>query len=344
MSTLRGALVGFGSIAERGHVPAYASKASPLDIVAVAEPCAARYAAIRARLPEARIYPNFERLLAREALDFVDVCAPPSEHMKVSLAAFARGLHVLCERPLAMSLLEARRMVGAAIRAQSVLFPVHSYLHAPIIRAVRGLLSHDLIGPVRMVAIDTWRTDRARGRTPWHRDWRREPRYAGAGILAFEWLADYPSSVSAWTRSVRGDGVEGNATCTMVFPCGIARAHISRDAGIRRAIYALHGDRGSIRVEDDELEVVVRAADGGTRSWKSSLPSNRKDPAQGPWFEGVLRGFTRAVEQRDFVGKEATDAIMGIRVASAAVSSARRGGTPIVLPSNQDVWSRERCA
>jgi predicted dehydrogenase len=344
MSTLRGALVGFSTIAERGHVPAYASKASPLDIVAVAEPCGARYAAIRAELPEARIYPSFERLLAHEALDFVDVCTPPSEHMKVSLAAFARGLHVLCERPLAMSLLEARRMVSAATRAQSVLFPVHSYQHAPIIRAVRGLLSHDLIGPVRIVAIDTWETDRARGRALWQRDCRRGPRYAGAGILAFEWLGGYPSSVSAWTRSVRGDAVDGNATCTMVFPRGIARAHISRDAGIRRAIYALHGDRGSIRVEDDELEVVFRTADGGTCSWKSSLPSNRKDPGQGRWFEGVLRGFTRAVEQRDFVGKEAKDAIMGIRVASAAMSSARRGGAPIVLPSNQDMSSRERCA
>jgi predicted dehydrogenase len=344
MSMLRGALVGFGSIAERGHAPAYASKALPLHIVAVAEPCGARHAAIRARLPEARIYPDFERLLAREALDFVDVCTPPSGHMNIALAAFARGLHILCEKPLVMSLLEARRMISAAIRAQSVLFPVHSFLHAPIIRAVRGLLSHDLIGAVRTVAIDACWTDRARGRAPWHRDWRREPSHAGAGILAFEWLGSYPSSVSAWTRSVRGDAVEGDATCTMVFPRGVARAHISRNTDIRRTIYTLHGDRGSIRVEDDELEVVAVAADGGPHSWKSSLPSNRRDPGNASWFEGVLRGFTQAVERRDFVGKEANDAVMGIRVASAALSSARRGGAPIALPSAQDVTSRERCA
>jgi predicted dehydrogenase len=344
MTMLRGALVGFGSIAECRHAPVYASKALPLRIVAVAEPCGARHAAIRARLPEARTYPNFERLLAREALDFVDVCTPASEHMKVSLAAFARGLHVLCERPLAMNLLQARRMVSAATRAQSVLFPVHSYLHAPIIRAVRGLLSHDLIGPVRLVTIDTWRADRARGGAPWHRDRRREPSYAGAGILAFEWLGGYPSSVSAWTPSVRGDAVEGNAMCTMVFARGIARAHISRSNCMLRAMYFLHGDRGSIRVAGDELEVVAVSADGLVRSWKSSLPSNRRDPANASWFDGVLRGFTHAVERRDFVGREANDAFMGIRVASAALSSARRGGTPIVLPSAQDVSSRERCA
>ena len=46
MNTLKGALIGFGFIAERGHVPAYASKTSPLQIEAVAEPCEGRLAAI----------------------------------------------------------------------------------------------------------------------------------------------------------------------------------------------------------------------------------------------------------------------------------------------------------
>ncbi len=49
---LRGALVGFGFIAERGHAAAYASRTAPLHIVAVAE----RHAAIAAALPRARIY------------------------------------------------------------------------------------------------------------------------------------------------------------------------------------------------------------------------------------------------------------------------------------------------
>src|SRR5271165_6397323 len=150
MDTLRGALVGFGFIAERGHVPAYASGTSPLQIVAVAESCEARHAAIAAALPRARIYRDHGTMLARESLDFVDICTPPSTHMTIALAAFARGLHVLCEKPLAMTPLEAWRMADAATRAKRVLFPAHSYRHAPVIRAVRSLLSRDLIGPVRM--------------------------------------------------------------------------------------------------------------------------------------------------------------------------------------------------
>jgi predicted dehydrogenase len=354
MRTLKGALVGFGFIAERGHVPAYASKSAPLQIVAVAEPCGARHPAIRAALPEARIYADHQTLLAREALDFVDVCTPPSEHMNVSLAAFTRGLHVLCEKPLAMTPIEAQRMADGAMRAQRVLFPAHSYRHAPVIRTVRGLLSRDLIGTVHMATIDTFRTGHARGVPEWRPDWRRNPIYSGAGILmdhgphtsylAFEWLSGYPTSVSSWARSVQGDAVEDDATCTMVFPQGIARAHLSWNAGFRRVIYTLHGDRGAIRVEDDEVELVVRVPSGESRSEKSAQPSDWKDPGHGPWFEGVLHEFAQAIRRRDFVGREAQDAVTGIRVISAALSSAARGGTPVLLPSLENTTTLERCA
>src|ERR1700722_18492711 len=102
MSALRGAILGFGFIAERGHAPAYALRRSPLEIVAVAEPCVARHPAIRKALPEARIYRDHTKLLSRESLDFVDICTPPSQHLSMGLDGLACGLHVLCEKPLAM--------------------------------------------------------------------------------------------------------------------------------------------------------------------------------------------------------------------------------------------------
>jgi predicted dehydrogenase len=353
MNELRGAIVGFGFIAERGHAPAYASRTSPLRIVAVAEPCEERHAAIAAALPGARIHRELGALLERESLDFVDVCAPPSEHMRVALASFARGLHVLCEKPLAMTPLEAWRMTDAAAGAKRVLYPAHSYRHAPVIRAVRALLSRGLIGPVRMATIDTYRTGHARGVDEWYPDWRRDPRYSGSGILsdhgphtsylAFEWLAGHPTSVSAWTRSCRGDAVEDDATCTLVFPKGMVRAHLSWNAGFRRVIYTLHGDGGAIRVEDDEVELVVRGAAGQTRIEKSSQPSDWKDAGHGPWFQGVMRGFHHAIEHGDFVGREILDAVMGTHVISGALSSARRGGIAVSLPSPRGA-AMDQCA
>jgi predicted dehydrogenase len=341
MKTLHGALVGFGFIAERGHAPAYLSSNLALDIVAVVEPCAARHPAIGRSFPGARIYDTFEALLAHEALDFVDICAPPSEHARVACEALSRGLHVLCEKPLATSVEQAHQMADAARLAGRVLFPAHSYRHAPVIRAVRSVLSRDLIGPVHMVTMDTFRLGHARGVPEWHPDWRRDPRYSGGGILfdhgphttylAFEWFGAYPSAVSAWARSIAGDLVEDEVTLQLAFPRGIVRAQLSWNASLRRVLFTLHGERGAVRVEDDDVEVVLRARDGETRSERSRFPSNWKDAGHALWFEGVLREFAGAIEQRTFVSRETEDAVRTIEVISAALASAKTGGAPVEL-------------
>ena len=107
---LRGAVVGYGFISERGHVPAYALPGpTKFEIVAVADMCAARREKARVALPGARIYESHEHLLAAERgrIDFVDVTTPPCDHAPIARAALAQGLHVLCEKPLATSGAEA---------------------------------------------------------------------------------------------------------------------------------------------------------------------------------------------------------------------------------------------
>lgn len=343
MDRLAGAMIGFGFIAERGHVPAYASGAAPLQIVAVAEPCKARHDAIRRALPEARVYTSTIELLSRESLDFVDICAPPSEHLSIALDAFDRGLHVLCEKPLAMTPAQASAMAYRALRAERVLYPGHSYRHAPVVQAVRSLIERDVVGKVRLATIDTYRTGHARGVPEWYPDWRRDLRYSGGGILmdhgphtsylAFEWLGGHPSAVTAWTRSSRADGVEDDAMLAMAFPQGTVRAHLTWNAGFRRVIYTVHGDRGALRVEDDEVEIVTYSPGGGSKFERIERPSAWGDAGHGEWFEGVLRGFATAIETRDFVGSETRDALAGMRVVAAALSSARHDGAPVSLSS-----------
>src|SRR5712675_536332 len=101
---LRGALVGYGFIAEHGHAPEYQrlAAAGGAQIQAVADVTEARRTAARRAFPKARLYENYTDLLANEAhvLDFVDITAPPYAHAATAEAALAHGLHVLCEKPL----------------------------------------------------------------------------------------------------------------------------------------------------------------------------------------------------------------------------------------------------
>jgi predicted dehydrogenase len=356
---LRGAVVGYGFIAERGHVPAYVQRArtnGDFAIVAVADISQARREAARAALPsDTRIYSDYESMLAAEAkhLDFVDIAAPPYVHATIAHAALDRGLHVLCEKPIALSTESARSVLRHAVAAKRVFFPCHNYKHAPVIKAVRRVIQSGRIGKVRQVTLDTFRNTHAKGVNEWRRDWRREHVYAGGGIamdhgshsfyLAFEWLGSFPTAVTAKMTSLDGHDTEDNFTCTLTFPTGIATARLSWTSGVRKVIYTIHGERGAITVQDDDLEVaLMQSTDGpdvaqGAVKWaveKQSIESNWMDASHVTWFNSLLDQFAVAIEQGDYVGREALEAFACIQLIMTAYGSSRDGSRELMLPEH----------
>src|SRR5258708_2039903 len=142
---LRGGLIGYGFIMERGHAAGYRARAfgpNDVDIVAIADVSEERRALARRDFPQARIYADHEALFAGEkgTLDFCDIAVPPRDHAVVTHAALDAGLHVLCEKPLATSVDEARAMLSHAEGARRVLYPGHNYKHAPVVKSVRATL------------------------------------------------------------------------------------------------------------------------------------------------------------------------------------------------------------
>src|SRR5438552_12819178 len=68
-------------------------------------------------------YRSFPAMLADPAVHLVDICSPTHTHRELALAALAAGKHVLCEKPLARTTREARDIVEAAARAETLLMP-----------------------------------------------------------------------------------------------------------------------------------------------------------------------------------------------------------------------------
>src|SRR6185295_5651665 len=97
MSPCRGAIVGFGQVAEHGHWPAFAASDS-FEIVAVVERSAARRAVATRLNPGVRAVASLDEITDAE-IDFVDICTPPALHKAPMLAALERGWHVICEKP-----------------------------------------------------------------------------------------------------------------------------------------------------------------------------------------------------------------------------------------------------
>lgn len=339
---LRGAIVGYGFIAEHGHAPAYLAAHGPLSIGVVVDPCEARRELARAKLGVA-VYADYRTMLHAERgkLDFVDVTTPPGSHAEIAESALAEGLHVLCEKPLAASPAQGARMLRAARNAERVLFPSHNYKHAPVVKAVRDIIASGRIGEVHLVTLQTFRTTHAKGAREWRPDWRRERHFSGGGIgmdhgshtfyLAFEWLKSYPVAISA-TSSTSGDfDTEDNLACSIRFPTGAASAHLSWTAGVRKVIYTIHGSRGSVRVEDDDLEVSSTGQDGKVQVTRSSVASDWMDASHVTWFSSLLADFASAIERKDYVSADALDALRCLELIGAAYASAARHGREIPL-------------
>ncbi len=343
---LRGACIGYGFISQGGHCPSYrlrSDDSGDFEIVAVADVSSARRSAAAKAFPAARIYDNWRELLELESrnLDFVDITTPPYAHAEIAHAALDAGLHVLCEKPLAATVEEAQALVRHATRAKRVLFPCHNYRHAPVVKAVRSVLSQDIIGPVRLATLQTFRPTHAKGVAEWRPDWRRERKYSAGGIamdhgshtfyLAFEWMRSYPTSVTAKATTLGDFDTEDNFSCTLTFPTGIATAHLTWTAGARKVLYTLHGERGAIIIDDDEVKVLAAkpnplASDSDAANLGSRIvPSQWMDASHREWFGSVLDAFSQAIDADRWVNPDTIDSVMCMETIHAAYASAQQG-------------------
>jgi predicted dehydrogenase len=354
---LRGAVIGYGFISGKGHIPAYLERAQSkqdVEIIAIADICEARRARAQEALPQARIYTDYQALLRAESgnLDFVDISTPPCDHAEIAHAALDLGLHVLCEKPLTVTLEEAEALLKHAAQAQRVLFPCHNYKHAPVVTAIREIISSGKIGKVRSITLNTFRNTHAKGVTEWKTNWRRDKKYSGGGIamdhgshsfyLTFDWMGTYPTAVTAKMSNSASSqyNTEDGFSAVLTFPNGTAHTQLSWTAGVRKVIYTIQGDCGAITVDDDEMQVaVMRKTDGpdvaqGAVTWdveKKSIQSHWMDASHVSWFNSLFDQFKKAIETEDFVGKEARESYLCVQLIMAAYKSAEEGCREMAL-------------
>jgi predicted dehydrogenase len=100
------------------------------------------------RLGWREVETDWRRLVARPDIDLVDVSTPNNLHAEVAIAAAEHGKHVLCEKPLALDLAQARRMLDAVRRAGVVHMVCHNYRFAPAVQFAKRLIDEGRIGTI----------------------------------------------------------------------------------------------------------------------------------------------------------------------------------------------------
>ena len=144
----------------------------------------ARTAAAAAKFGWDEAETDWRRVIERDDIDLVDICAPGNVHPEIAIAALEAGKHVLCEKPLANSVEEAARMTRAAeIAARSGVFAMvgFSYRRVPAITFARDLVAAGRLGEIRQVRaqyLQDWLVDASGPMT-----WRLDKALAGSGSL-----------------------------------------------------------------------------------------------------------------------------------------------------------------
>ena len=127
---------------------------------------------------------DYDRMIARDDLDLIVITTPPHLHKSMSIGALEAGKHVICEKPMAVSVNEAREMLTVA--ESTGLFHVIDHLHryTPSNRQFHKMVSQGFLGELRYVEIKLAFPATLRLEFPYHFHSWRDERLLGGGLLS----------------------------------------------------------------------------------------------------------------------------------------------------------------
>lgn len=132
-------VIGMGS-AGRGHLRGYKSLPN-VQVVGIADVDEARLEALAQEYEVEQTYTDYHQLLDDPRLQAVTICPPPFLHREVVVTAAERGLHIHCEKPMALTLQDCDAMIAACKAKDLILYISHEPRQLPAFRRVKELLA-----------------------------------------------------------------------------------------------------------------------------------------------------------------------------------------------------------
>jgi 1,5-anhydro-D-fructose reductase (1,5-anhydro-D-mannitol-forming) len=326
MTRLRWGLIGASTIAAQHMIAAI--RANGGDAVAVMSATADRAATFARDHAIAHGTSRLDDLLGSDDVDAVYISTTNELHRDQVFAAAAAGKHVLCEKPLALTLDDARAMVERC-RARGVVMGTNHHLrNAATHRAMREAIKAGRIGRPLFA-----RVFHAVYLPPNLQGWRIEKPEAGGGVilditvhdadtLRFV-LDDEPVAVTAMTsRGGMGrEGLEDGVMGALRFASGlVAQFHDAFTTRYATTGFEVHGEAGSLIGTDcmtqaPKGDIVLRSKDGETR-----LAIDHEN-----LYARSVRLFQEAVAGRGSPAASGEDGIKSLSVALSTREAARAG-------------------
>jgi len=289
---------------------------------------------------------TFEEVLARDDVDIVDLCTPPSLHLEQITAALAAGKHVVCEKPLVASMCDCDRLAEAEAASAGRLMPIFQYRFGNGLQKVKALVDQGIAGPAYTASVEVaWRRRTEYYAVPWRGRWETE---LGGVLLSqavhaidmLTYIAGPPTKVFARVATrvndievedcaaislELADGSLATITATLGSEQEITRhrfhfANLSAESGT--SAYESSADPWDIQPDD---EAAAAAIAGVVDGWEAR--------PEGWW--GQFERFADALDAGEPPPVTLADARASIELITALYDSARRG-VDVVLPLSPD--------
>ena len=271
-------------------------------------------------------------LLAQPDISAVYISSTNEKHFPQAMSALAAGKHVLCEKPLAMTVADARTMVQAANAAGLVFATNHHLRCSGSHRTVRDLIASGQIGRVLSLRIHhaVHLPEALRG-------WRISDPAAGGGVIPDITvhdadvmrflLGETPLSVSAEaTSSGMGDGVEDSAMSLWTMPSGaMVFCHESFTHPFAGSALEVHGTEGSIFARAVMTQQPTGEIELITERGRRTVPFSPHD-----LYGQAVRQFVDAANGTGQPAATGWDGVASLGLAMAVREAARTGTRQVI--------------
>ena len=141
-------------------------------------------------LPPERCYGNYTEMIQKESklppeqrMDFVSIVTPNHMHFGPAMLALDNGFHVVCDKPMCLTLEEAK-LLRKKVESTNLIFALtHNYTGYPMVKQARQMIAHDEIGKVRRVVVEYpqgWLSTPLEKTNQKQAAWRTDPARSGA--------------------------------------------------------------------------------------------------------------------------------------------------------------------
>ena len=300
-------------------------------------------------------FPNHQALFASGLVDAVLIATPTQSHPEIGRAALEQGLHVLMEKPLAMSIGQARELVWAASERSRFAVMLNQRFH-PAYARIKTLLDEGHLGPLQRFAwnMTSWyRPDVYYKVSKWRGTWPGE----GGGLLinqcihnldVLQWLVGLPGEVFA----VAGFGkyheidVEDEVTATLRFADGLTGT-VTASSGEAPGINQLDlvGDLATLRFDGERIRLFASSESVAEHCQRTldmfGMPEFTERAIQPDepvnQHQAVLQNFVKAIARGEPLATPAAAGLASIELANAMLLSAWRGQV-VSLPLDAEAY------